>query len=1139
MKKQLILGLACLMFVLAGTGILFAQTATTGQIVGNIADPSGALIPGAKVTLTGDNGVQRTDTSDAAGHYLFALLPPGNYSLQIDATGFATAKVNAVAVRITETTPVNLNLKLKSAGEQTVEVTAAPPLVQAENATNGRVIEQATIRQLPLPTRNFQQLLTLTPGTTGSIANSSELGRGDAVVSVNGQRTTSNSIVINGMDSAAIGTGGTPNLAVPATDSMQEFVVQTSLFDATTGRNAGGSIAAVTKSGTNQIHGNAYGFFRDDSLNANNFFLKQAKIPRPDYNRKQFGGTLGGPIKRDKLWFFTSYQGTRETNGTSLTNSLSTVSVPGCLTNDRSDAALALLTGPTTLGGCGLSAVPGLLGLNSVAKTILQAKLANGSYLIPSASAPTPGVKTAQAVTIPTTSKFQEDQFNTNLDYQVSANNRIYGKFFWADNPTTQGLYSFAGVQNALQAPGAPTDLMLKNRVLTVGDMHVFSPSLINDFKAGGNFITVDSNPKQPFTSAGWGITNPLASQFPGAPTISISNNIDLNSSPLASNFSQNKTYTFNDMLTWTKGKHNFKFGGEFKHNESNLRFDAYNNGQLIYSSYELFFNGFPTLSILGSGDRFREIRANDFSLFAQDDWRVNSRLTINLGLRWDVYGPFTEAKGRFVAFDTRLAKVTGGVVTAGFVQAGNGNVAGIPKVQDGLVDRDLNNLGPRIGFAFKPLASTDKIVVRGGYGVYYDRLNARSFNSQVFNPPYYLVGLNLSNFTSVTVDPANPYVQVPAMNAFPIPFNNTTYFPLGGPPFQLQVPYRTNLFVPATMHTAFAPVNGIYPDRADFRTPYIQQYSLGIQSEIHKDLLLDVSYVGAVSRKLTRMRNINQGSAAGSIVGQYSIGMSGLASAPLGTFVQQTGANASYNSLQASLTKRYSNGLQFLASYTWSHAIDDYSGTAVNDLTAVFGDTHKDYVASSDFDRTHRFIVSAVYDLPKFYKGGNGFGKRVVNDWELATIGTWQSGIPFSIVTDASAFNNAYASLAAGRTVQSAVKSGDTISRLNSYFDTTAFVPACNGTTCAAGDFGNVPRNPMRGPGQSNLDFSIVKFIPVTEHQRIEFRTEFFNIFNHTNFANPVSVKGTSAAPNANFGKILSTSTGPRVIQFAFKYNF
>lgn len=1139
MKKQLILGLACLLFLLAGTVSMWGQTATTGQITGNVADPSGALVPGAKITLAGDNGVQRSATSDAAGHYVFALLPPGTYAMEISANGFAAAKFRGVAVRITETTPLDVALKLKGATEQTVEVTAAPPLVQSENATNGRVIEQATIRQLPLPTRNFQQLLTLTPGTTGSLANSSELGRGDAVVSVNGQRTTSNSIVINGIDSAAIGTGGTPNLAVPATDSMQEFVVQTSLFDATTGRNAGGTIAAVTKSGTNAIHGDAYGFFRDASLNANNFFLKRNHIARPTYDRKQFGGTLGGPIVKDKLWFFTSYQGTRETNGTSLTNSLSTVSVPGCLTNDRSDATLALLAAPTATGGCNLSLIPGLLGLNAVAKNILQAKLPNGNFLIPSAPSPTPGVKTAQAVTIPTTSKFQEDQFNTNLDYQVTASNRIYGKFFWADNPTLQGLYSFAGVQNALQAPGAATDLTLKNRVLSIGDMHVFSPTLINDFKAGANYITVDSIPQQPFTSAGWGIANPLAAQFPGAPTISISNAIDLNSSPLASNFSQNKTYTFNDMLTWTHGRHNLKFGGEFKHNESNLRFDAYNNGQMIYSSYELFFNGLPTLSLLGSGDRFRQISANDFSLFAQDDFRVNSRLTLNLGLRWDVYGPFTEAKGRFVAFDTRLATTAplapGSpfvAVTGGFVQAGNGNVPGIPKVQDGLVDRDWNNFGPRVGFAWKPLADTDKIVMRGGYGVYFDRLNARSFNSQVFNPPYYLIGLNLSNFTTVTVDPSNPYVQVPAMSTFPIAFNNTTYFPLGGPPFFLQVPYRSNIFLPAAMHLASVPVNGIYPDRANFRTPYIQQFSLGMQWEARKDLLLDVSYVGAVSRKLTRLRNINQSPAAGSVVGPYSIGLSGLISAPLGTFIQQTGASANYNSLQTSLTKRYSNGLQFLASYTWSHSIDTYSGSAVNDLTAVFGDTRKNYVASSDFDRKHRFVVSAVYDLPKFVKGGNVFAKRVVNDWEIASIGTWQSGTPFSIVTDASAFNNAYASLAAGRTVQSAVKNTATINRLDAYFDTTAFVPA-------SGDFGNVPRNALRGPGQSNIDFSIVKFIPIREGQKFEFRTEFFNIFNHTNFANPVSVKGSAAAPNAQFGKILTTSTGPRVIQFAVKYNF
>lgn len=1121
--KKLILALAAAMLLFSSVG-LFAQTSTTGQIAGTVVDPTGALVPGAKIVLTSDAGTQRTVTSDASGHYTLPLLPPGRYSLEVTAAGFAIANFTGVTANITETTTLDVSLKVKSAAGESVDVSAAPPLVQSENATQGRVIQQETIRQLPLPTRNFQQLLTLTPGTSGSLQNSSELGRGDAVISVNGQRTTSNSVVINGMDAAAIGTGGTPNLAVPASDSLQEFIVQTSLYDASTGRSTGGVVAAVTKSGTNQWHGNLYEFLRNKSLNANNFFLKRQGTDRPDYKRNQFGGTLGGPIVKDKFFVFMSYQGTRETNGTSLTNSLSTAFVPGCLTNDRSTLHLFALTSTCP----GLAVIPGYF--DSVALHIFQAQLPNGQYLIPSPITPT-NTATPVPVTIPTISKFQEDQFNFNLDYKLTQNNTVTGKFFWANNPTTQGLYSFAGVQNAIQAPGADTQVNLKNRVLSFGDMWVISPTMINDFRAGGNVITVDSIPDQPFTSAEWGISNPLG--FTGAPTITVTNAIDLNASPLASNFSQNKTYTFGDTLTWTKGKHTLKFGGEYKRQLINLRFDAYNNGQLYYFNYATMVSGFPLLSILGSGDPYRDIRANDFNLFVQDDWHVSKRLTINAGLRWDVYGAFTEDKGRFVAFDPRLAETTpilgglGVAVTGGFVQAGNGKLPDLPKVQDGLVDTPYKNFGPRIGFAFRPYADNDTVVIRGGYGIYYDRINARSFNSQVFNPPYDLVGLNLSNLTTILIDPKDPYVHVPAASAFPTLFSNPSYFPFGGPPYVLPVTTITN-FVEATA-PGIVPVSGIYPDRSNFVTPYVQQYNVGVQWEALKNTLLDVSYVGSMSHKLTRLVNINQSVLPGNpYSGPYPFGLSGLASAPLGTFVQQTGAQSSYNSLQASVTKRYSNGLQFLASYTWSHSIDDFSGGAVNDLTGVVGDTHSNYFGSSDFDRRHRFIVSFVYDLPKAYRGGAVLPKQVLNNWQLAGVGTWQSGTPFSIIGNSSAFISVFADFKPGETIGSATKSGDVGTRLNSYFNTTSFQqPTGTG-------WGNVPRNAFVGPGQKNLDLSIVKFFPIREKQKVEFRSEFFNVFNHTNFANPVNVLAS-----AQFGQILSTSTGPRVIQFALKYSF
>src|SRR5271167_1120241 len=447
------------------TPLLQAQTATTGQIVGLVRDVTGAVVSGAKVTLTSVAGVQRETTTDASGHYAFLLTPPGTYSMSVEKAGFSRAQEGGVVVRITDTT--NLDVRLEVASQKAViEVTAQSAMVQTENAAQGTVIEQQQIRQLPLPTRNFQQLLTLTPGTSGPVQSSSELGRGAAPIYVDGMRSTSNSVIINGTDANSIGTGSTPNLAVPATDTLQEFIVQTSQYDASQGRVAGGIVAAVTKSGTNNLHGNIYEFFRNDALNANNYFLNKFGVRRPPYKRNQFGGTLGGPVIKDRLWFFVSYQGSRELNGTSLINSIGTVFVPGNLSNDRSDAAIDALAGTF-----GVPAVcPGVTGcLDPTAKFLLQARLPNGAYVIPSATNPSAS-NLPVPVPVVALSRFREDQFNANLDFQLSAKNRLSAKFFAANNPETQGLFDLFGLANALPTPGFGGTANLNQRVFSVDD---------------------------------------------------------------------------------------------------------------------------------------------------------------------------------------------------------------------------------------------------------------------------------------------------------------------------------------------------------------------------------------------------------------------------------------------------------------------------------------------------------------------------------------------------------------------------------------------------------------------------------------------------------------------------------------------
>src|ERR1700752_4576741 len=311
------LSLLLLAFIMS----LFPQ-GDTGQLSGTVIDQTGAVISAANVKLISQSTSQvREFTSTESGDFAFTLLPPGIYKLQVAAAGFVDTHINDIRINITQTTSIMVRLDVAVLTE-VVNVEGNVSLVQQESSQIGRVIEGQTLRQLPLPTRNFQQLLTLSPGTSASVSNNTELGRGDSIISVNGQRTTSNNVRINGIDANSAGTNSTPNIAVPATDTLQEFIVQTSLYDASQGRNAGGNVEAITKSGANDFHGNAYYFFRNRALNANDFFLNAAGRPRPTLNRNQFGGTLGGPIIKDRLFFFGSYQGTRERNGASLNNSL-------------------------------------------------------------------------------------------------------------------------------------------------------------------------------------------------------------------------------------------------------------------------------------------------------------------------------------------------------------------------------------------------------------------------------------------------------------------------------------------------------------------------------------------------------------------------------------------------------------------------------------------------------------------------------------------------------------------------------------------------------------------------------------------------------------------------------------------------
>lgn len=1132
------MNLVCLVAVIfaVSVNLIYAQN-TTGRISGTITDQNGAVIQNAAVKITSlDTNATRETVSGEDGSFAFQLLPPGRYRVETSANGFQTLTVETT-VNITQTTTLDVSLKVSGSGDSTVTVTADAPILQSETSQNGRVIEGETIRQLPLPTRNFQQLLTLQSGAQSSVSNNTDLGRGDATISVNGQRTTSNSVRINGVDANSVGTNSTPNIAVPSTDSLQEFVVQTSLYDASNGRNAGGNVEAITRGGSNDFRGNLYYFFRNKSFNANEPFVKARGLERPVLTRQQFGATFGGKIVKDRAFFFVSYQGTRERNALSLLNSLTFPSIPRGLTDNNRTSA-------------GLIAAFGVTSVNPVALAILNARLPDGSFAIPSANpnGTATGCQLALLgnnpnrcpISTPQTglSRFRENQFNGNLDFNLSDNHSLSSKLFFADNPTTQANYNFAGLGNGSnQLIGFGGDLAIKQTLYTLTDTYVFNSNISNQARFGFSRLLVTSVPQEPFTAQQFGISSTLSSLFPGAPTLSIAgldSSFTFGSAPLSDQSSRINAFSIQDTLSIVTGKHRIRIGGEVRASTVKFYFNAFSRGQIIFSSFNNFLSGVGT-SIIGSGVFDRSFRVKDYSGFVQDDFKFSDRLTFNLGLRYDFYGLPVDTKGRLVNFLPNQLRVGSTANPAlapnGFVQAEGGQIPGVPFVEKTLVPTDKNNFAPRFGFALR-LDDDGKFVLRGGYGIYYDRISTRYANTQLFNYPYLALGVGLPGSPFVPTQTfANPFVAIPQPSAFP------TY---------ANVPSPLSPIAPFVG----VPISGVFVD-PDLSTPYIQQYNFSVQWQIAKNTVLDVGFVGNKGTHLLQVVTLNQpiynratntfvqNLAAGSIL-SLNKNVTG------GVQQVQTTSNSRYSSFQATLAKRFSRGLQITGAYTYGLSYDYYSGGSVNELTNIPGDQSnwKLNWGRSDFNREHRFVLSGVYELPKF-KFESGAAKAIFNNWQIAGIAVFQSGLPFSIIDNP---GNAVISRANFNPAFSGqIECSNSVSNcLTAYFAQGAFVtsrPRLDGTSVGVvnnptfdpnNPFGNTPRNFLTGPGQKNVDLSVIKLIPINERFRAEFRAEFFNLFNWVNYANPVNNIALG-----NFGQITSASTGPRVIQFGFKLSF
>src|SRR6202158_1277768 len=637
----------------------YAQGGATGAISGTVQDVTGAVVAGAQVQIINqDTGAAaRTVRTDANGGFSAPLLPVATYPVKIIAAGFGDGNFKDIAVRITETTRLTARLAPLRVLEK-IEVQASVQTIETTTATTGQAIEERTIRELPLATQNFQQLLTLSTGAQSELNASAQLGRGNARIIVNGQREDNNNYLIEGVSATDYNVSQSTNVPLPNPDVIEEFKVQTSLYDASQGRNGGGNVNAILKSGTKEFHGDAYEFFRNDVLNANEFFLNAAGQKRPSVKQNIFGGSLGGPVVKEEFgYFFVNYQGTRQRSALSPGTQVNNPAFPS-LPTDRSAASIAAALSTASFP---ISAA----NIDPVALALLQFKSnqfgdPNG-FLIPSVGTPNLNPAKAAYATAPFIAtkpgKYTDDQFTTNWDREFGGGrDKVSVRFFFSDAESllplgAGGLQASLGgtLSSSISATDLnfPYDLPVAARFFTVNETHLFSPALVNDFRFGYVRINNSLLNIPPVTATDLGIQRPTNNITTSIDKFTLgSSGFQIGPTPPADQFQTQNNYNFVDTVSWVKGAHVWRFGGEFTRVNLDKLFPQVFNGQLFFvnatggaTDFQKLLVGAPDFSFGGGGVFNHEYRTNDFSVYGQDDWKARRNLTLNLGLRVDVLG--------------------------------------------------------------------------------------------------------------------------------------------------------------------------------------------------------------------------------------------------------------------------------------------------------------------------------------------------------------------------------------------------------------------------------------------------------------------------------------------------------------------
>ena len=1151
----------------------FGQGGPTGAISGVVKDSSGSVVPGAKVEII-DNATGnslRTIATGPGGGFIAPLLSVGTYSIVVQARNFAEAKVSDIAVRVTETTRIEVTLQI-GAVEQHVQVMAQVLPVETTTAVTGQSLGTEAIEGLPLPTRNFQQLLTLSPGASSDLTAAGQLGRGDIRMNVNGQREGNNNYLIEGISASDYNLGELSYTPLPSPDAVEEFKVQTSLYDATQGRNGGGNINATLRGGTKDFHGSLFEYFRNDILNANDFFFNRNAQPRPEFKQNIFGGSLGGPIGPHAALgtFFFNYQGTRQRGGLSPGTYVNTI-IP-TVPSDRSPASLAQLLPPGLQNPNQLDpVVVNLLNFKSN-----QFGGAGGGWLYPSLppiDASLPLYQQQSRLNFSSPGTYNDNQFTADWDRNFRGGGDIVSERFFFSNSSNYLPFGAGSLGSQFGAAISPTDLdfpvstPVRDRFLSLAETHAFTSRLLNEFRFGYVHISYDIENVPLVNLNDLGINRPNSNvdtniyRFELA-SFSIGPNTNYTTTQDQNNF------TFVDTLSYSVGRHLMRFGGQADRVTLDKNFPQLFNGFVGFvptpagpgvpalSDFQNLLTGTPAFSGSGSGVTTHQYRINAFSLFFQDDIKATRNLTVNLGLRWELDGAVSDQLSHIANLVPSLAEQ--GQVPWIFPKGVNAlNVPGLVGTASPTTTTNgyASNWGPRIGFAYD-LFGRGTTSIRGGYGIYYDREDNGAIDNLGFSSPF-LAGSfgpgppkSLANLPSFSILPPAGLLSpafVPVLGQFQgfvingtnTPTNDTTQTPV----FSGNSEFLIALEVPQ-----------------HFVSPNVQQWNLTVQHELGSKWILETGYVGTKGTHLREVRTtiqpflvspqspvtltatngqkyvITQNTIANATARSRVLGLG-----PAGMQLFGNDADSIYHSLQASISRRVGR-MYFQGAYTYSKAIDDNSldttafNTVLNDQTDLKGNR-----AVSDFDRRHRFVASFYYALP-FFAAANGAKAALLRDWTVSGIVTFQSGRPFSVIDSAGGStytpigpDQSTASFAPGFTVQNAATHGSVESRLNQYLHPAAFMPApVVGPDLSTG-YGDLTRNIFRGPRQQSWDFSIGKIFPISEKTKFEFRSEFFNVWNHPNFNNPTFVD----VSGPNFGAITTTVGTPRIIQFVGRFSF